>query len=98
MKNYLNKPTLAEKLAGYRESEDFKEAVAILGNDYRLEGLEIPPLADLEVQALHEKRVWLEALSACVAEGHQLTETADGENGTSDLSCDRCGFFQHIQW
>ncbi len=38
-----------------------------------------------------EAKKCLEAVMACEAKGHLWGERADPENGTSELTCHRCG-------
>lgn len=34
----------------------------------------------------------------CEAKGHLWKEQADPENGTSTLTCRRCGAEEHLRW
>lgn len=45
-----------------------------------------------------ERQQLLETMMVCEAKGHLWKETADPENGTSTLSCRRCGAEEHLQW
>ena len=69
-------------------------------------GLELPqptmePVVDeakLREEAAAEARKCLEAMIVCEARGHLWKEKADPENGTSTLSCRRCGAEEHLRW
>lgn len=98
MSSYSDRPTVEKQLAAYLESEDLEMDISWLENEYRQNRREIPRLKELRNEAVKAHKEQLENLARCEAEGHQLEETADGENGTSDLHCDRCGYTQHIQW
>ncbi|MFZ5944288.1 MAG: hypothetical protein ACOYVD_09275 [Bacillota bacterium] len=98
MESYLEKPTLDERLEAYKETKDFEADVVWLENGYRQHGLDIPPLEALRSETIKNQREWLIKLEHCQTEGHLLKETADPENGTSDLYCDRCGFSQRLYW
>ncbi len=98
MSSYLDKPTVEERLAAYMKTEDLEMDIDRLRNEYACHGWRIPSQKELRDEAVREQREWLKHLALCETEGHQWRETADGENGTSDLYCDRCGFSQHIQW
>ncbi len=45
-----------------------------------------------------EARKCLEAVMACEAKGHLWKEKADPENGTSELTCRRCGARENLRW
>jgi hypothetical protein len=98
MSGYLDQPTVETRLAAYLESGDLELDIDRLRNEYRQNGWIMPTQEELRAEAIKEQREWLENLTLCENEGHLLEETADGENGTSDLYCKRCGFSQHIQW
>ena len=40
----------------------------------------------------------LEDELTCEAERHLWKEDADPKNGSSDLTCQHCGNYQHLQW
>lgn len=98
MRDYLDKPTIKEQLEGYLESEDLEMDIDGLKNEYVCQGQQIPHEDCLCNEAVANMRKHLENLAVCKSEGHQLQETADPENGTSDLSCDRCGYHETLQW
>jgi len=98
MSSYLDQPTVETRLAAYMESEDLELDIDRLCNEYQQNGWNMPSQEELRDEAIKEQREWLENLALCETEGHLLEETTDGENGTSDLYCNRCGFSQHIQW
>ena len=98
MRGYFEKPTAAERLAEYMQSDELAEDIGVLKNEYHCSGQAVPSEAQLRSEATMQKQKWLEQLEICEVEGHQFTETADGENGTSDLDCNRCGMTFHCQW
>ncbi len=89
---------LEKRLAAYMRSEDLQCDIADLAQDYRSQGLPVPPADQLREEAVSEARKCLEAVMACEAKGHLWKERADPENGTSELSCRRCGKTEHLQW
>ncbi len=89
---------LEKRLADYTKSEDFQCDLADLAQDYRRQGLPEPPAEQLREEAVAEAKKCLEAVMACEAKGHLWRERADPENGTSELTCRRCGKSEHLRW
>ncbi len=58
----------------------------------------MPPAEWLREEAGAEARKCLEAVMACEAKGHLWKERADPENGTSELTCRRCGARESLRW
>ena len=89
---------LEKRLEKYLQSEEFQGDIGALVNDYCAQGLPVPPEEQLREEAAAEARKCLETMMICEAKGHLWTETADPENGTSTLSCRRCGAVEHLRW
>jgi len=94
----VDQADLEKRLADYTQSEDFQCDLAELAQDYRRQGLPAPPLEQLQEEAVAEAKKCLEAVMACEAKGHLWKEQADPENGTSELTCRRCGESEHLRW
>lgn len=94
----INKTELEKRLDAYTRSLDFQRDIAELAQDYQLQGLPVPPPETLTAEAVSEARKCLEAVMLCEAKGHLWKEKADPENGTSELSCRRCGAVEHLRW
>ncbi len=90
---------LEKRLERYLQSEDFLYDVGALVNDYQAQGLPVPPEEQLREEAIAEARKCLETMMVCEVKGHLWKEKdADPENGTSTLSCRRCGAEEHLRW
>ena len=89
---------LEKRLEEYLQSEDFLYDIGALVNDYPAQGLPVPPAEQLREEAAAEARKCLETIMICESKGHLWTEQADPENGTSELTCRRCGITEHLQW
>lgn len=89
---------LEKRLSAYMQSEDFQRDLADLANDYRCQGLQVPAEELLREEAAAEARKCLEAVMGCETRGHLWKEKADPENGSSELTCHRCGITEHLQW
>lgn len=89
---------LEKRLAAYMKLELFQMDIGDLIRDYQDQGLPVPPLDQLREETMGEARKCLEAVMTCEAKGHLWKERADPENGTSDLTCRRCGASEHLQW
>ncbi len=94
----VDQAELEKRLAAYMQSEDLQCDIADLTQDYRSQGLPVPPAEKLQEEAVAEARKCLEAVMACEAKGHLWKERADPENGTSELSCRRCGKTEKCRW
>ena len=94
----VDETKLQERLAQYMELELFQMDIGELIRDYKAQGLPVPPMEQLRAEAAAEARKCLETMMVCEAKGHLWKETADPENGTSTLSCRRCGAEEHLQW
>lgn len=62
-----------------------------------VQGLPVPSEEQLREKAAAEARKCLETMMVCEAKGHLWKETAAPENGTSTLSCRRCGAEEHLR-
>ena len=90
---------LEKRMEQYLQSEDFQMDIGALVNDYQAQGLPVPPKEQLREEAAAEARKCMEAMMICEAKGHLWKEKdADPENGTSTLSCRRCGAEEHLRW
>ena len=89
---------LEKRLGEYLQSEAFEYDVGALASDYMAQGLPLPPAEKLREEAAAEIRKCMETVMACEAKGHLWKEKADPENGTSELTCRRCGATEHLQW
>ena len=90
---------LEKRLEQYLQSDDFQTDIGALVNDYWAQGLPVPPEEQLREEAAAEARKCLETMMICEAKGHLWKEKdADPENGTSTLSCRRCGAEEHLRW
>lgn len=67
-------------------------------NDYRAQGLPIPPIERLRAEATTDARKYLETMMICEAKGHRWREQAAPENEASTLTCRRCGAEEHLRW
>ena len=98
MEPVVDEAMLQERLAKYMELELFQMDIGELIRDYMSQGLPVPPMEQLREEAIAEARKCLETMMICEAKGHLWTERADPENGTSTLSCRRCGAEEHLRW
>ena len=89
---------LEKRLEKYLQSEEFELDTMELAQDYEAQGLPVPSKEQLREEATAVARKHLEAAMICEATGHLWTEEADPENGTSELTCCRCGAIEHLQW
>jgi len=94
----VDQAELEKRLAAYTQSEDFQRDIADLVQDYRSQDLPVPPAEQLQEEAVAEARKGFEAVMACEAKGHLWKERADPENGTSELTCRRCGKTEQLRW
>lgn len=95
----VDEAKLQERLAQYMELELFQMDISELIRDYKSQGLPLPTMEQLREEAAAEARKCLEAMMICEAKGHLWKEKdADPENGTSTLSCRRCGAEEHLRW
>ena len=95
----VDEAKLQERLAQYMELELFQMDIGELIRDYQSQGLPVPPMEQLREEAAAEARKCLETMMVCEAKGHLWKEKdADPENGTSTLSCRRCGAEEHLRW
>ena len=76
----------------------FEAELQALANSYREHGLPVPPYEVLRIGEVGEVRKCMETLMVCEAKGHLWKEHADPENGTSTLTCRRCGAEEHLRW
>ena len=90
---------LEKRLERYLQSEDFQMDIGALVNEYQSQGFPVPPEGQLREEAAADARKCLETMMICEAKGHLWKgKDADPENGTSTLSCRRCGAEEHLRW
>ena len=95
----VDEAKLQERLAQYMELELFQMDIGDLISEHMSQGLPVPPMEQLREEAAAEARKCLETMMICEAKGHLWKERdADPENGTSTLSCRRCGAEEHLRW
>ena len=85
-------------MADYTGTAAFQEGLADAADAYRAMSLPVPPYEVLRADEIDEVRKCMENLMVCEAKGHLWKEQADPENGTSTLSCRRCGMEEHLRW
>ncbi len=91
--------SIEEQLEDYKNSEQFTEDISWYENECFLEGRPVPSDEEIPTILLAEKKAQLEAQMLCDTQGHRYEEVnADGENGRSDLDCQRCGQVFRCQW
>lgn len=94
----VDQAELEKRLSAYMASDEFQQDFGDLAHDYQCQGLPVPSADQLREEAVGEARKCMELVMACEAKGHLWKERADPENGTSDLTCRRCGASEHLQW
>ena len=94
----INYTELEKRVQQYIQTEDFQRDLADTANDYRRLGLPVPSAEVLRDQEIAALRRAMETVMICEAKGHLWKEKADPENGTSTLSCRRCGAEEHLRW
>ena len=94
----VDRAELDKRLSAYIRSDDLQLDIADLAEDYRCQDLPVPPAEQLREEAIAEARKCLETVMACEAKGHLWKERADSENGTSTLTCRRCGTSEDLSW
>jgi len=80
------------------KTEDFQLDIALIAEDCYKQGLPVPPKEQLLAKAISEARKSLKTIMICESKGHLWSERANPENGTSDLTCRRCGKTEHLRW
>ena len=93
-----HKAELEKRLEAYLRSDDFQLDMIDLADDYRLQGLPVPPADQLRQEAASEAERCLETILTCERKGHLWKEKADPENGCSELTCRRCGKTENLRW
>ena len=89
---------LEKRVEQYIQTEDFQRDLEATANDYRALELPVPPPDELRKKEIAALRRAMETVMICEAKGHLWKEKADPENGTSTLSCRRCGTEEHLRW
>lgn len=89
---------LEQRLEKYLQSEDFQLDIQALAYDYKAQGLTVPPMEQLRLEAAGDAKRCLEIILTCEEKGHLWKETADPENGSGELTCRRCGTTEHYHW
>ena len=93
-----HKAELKKRLEAYLRSDDFQLDMNELANDYRSQGLPVPPEDQFRQEAAAEAEKCLETILICERKGHLWKEKADPENGCSELACRRCGMTETLRW
>lgn len=94
----IDRAELERRVADYTDTEQFQMELEALANVYREIGLPVPPYEVLRAGETDQVRKSMETLMVCEAKGHLRKEQADPENGTSTLTCRRCGAEEHLRW
>lgn len=94
----IDRAELERRVADYTGTEQFQMELEALANVYREIGLPVPPYEVLRAGETTEVRKCMETLMVCEAKGHLWKERADPENGTSTLTCRRCGAEEYLRW
>jgi len=94
----VDQAELEKRLAAYMQSDELQRDLADLAQDYRSQGLPVPPAEQLREEAVAEARKSLETVMACETKGHLWKERADPENGTSELTCRHCSKTEYLRW
>ncbi len=94
----IDRAELERRVVDYTGTAAFQEWLADAADAYRAMGLPVPSYEVLRAEETDEVRRCIENLMVCEAKGHLWTERADPENGTSTLSCRRCGAEEHLRW
>lgn len=93
-----DKTELEKRMEIYLCSEDFQLDMNDLASDYRSQGLPVPPEDQLRQEAVAEAEKCMKTILLCERKGHLWKERADPENGTSTLTCRRCGKTENLRW
>lgn len=94
----IDQAQLERRLAEYLRTDEFELDILDLAYDYEMQGLPVPDAEQLRKEAVGQAKECLKAVMICEAEGHLWKEYADPENGTSTLTCRRCGRVDELQW
>ena len=94
----IDQAELERRLADYTGTEAFERGIEAMAEEYRALRLPVPPYEVLRYGEVQEARKCLENLMICEAKGHLWKEKADPENGTSTLTCRRCGAEENLRW
>lgn len=87
-----------DALTEYEQSGELNADICAYRNEYSARGWEPPSDMELRWRALHRHAEMQKLIAQCAAEGHRFVEYADGENGHSELSCERCGETHSLFW
>lgn len=93
----IDQAELERRLADYTGTEAFERGIEAMAEEYRALRLPVPPYEVLRYGEVQEARKCLENLMIREAKGHLGKEKADPENGTSTLTCRRCGAQENLQ-
>lgn len=95
----IDRAELERRVAEYQRTDEFQLDILDLIYDYKMQGLPVPEKEQLHAEAVSLNRECLKAIMTCEASGHLWKEKdADPENGTSTLTCRRCGAEEHLRW
>ena len=89
---------MERRLADYISTAECQQSIEALADYYRAMRLPVPPYEVLRCGEVQEVRKCLENLMICEAQGHLWKENAEPENGTSTLTCRRCGTEENLRW
>ncbi len=94
----IDQAELDRRVAEYMGTETFQQGIEAMAEEYRALRLPVPPYEVLRYGEAQEVRKCLKNLMICEAKGHLWKEKADPENGTSTLTCRRCGTEENLRW
>lgn len=82
-----------KELQEYKNSKEFEQDCTMLKNWYATFEEEMPTDLEIEEQAIHEKRIYFEAIQTCSLQGHDWEEVIEtfGGNQYPIRYCNRCG-------
>lgn len=90
--DHTNEILVAAGVREFMESDDYSMEFATEKQYSKMSDKEI------KEYLIKKHRDYLERTFQCEEQDHQWTEMCDGESGTSDYECQRCGHSFHAQW
>ena len=94
----IDRAELERRVTEYQRTDEFQLDILDLIYDYKMQGLPVPEKEQLHAEVVSLNRKCLKVIMTCEAKGHLWKEQADPENGTSTLTCRRCGAEEHLRW